>query len=279
MSCEVIAAEGIAERYLLGQLNEPEQTAFEQHYFGCERCFDELKTLEAMRAELPGTAATSAARATRQTWWPVWLGAAAAGVLIAAIGFWMMRADREARVAQEPGAAGPVAGSPPVTAPPAPPATTPPVSTQAVSIAELARFDPPRYVPPVLRGPEDDARRAFREAMTLYGRGDHRGAIDGLRKSASLDPSAVDASFFLGVSLLLVSQPKDGISELRRTIALGASPYLEEAYFYVAKGSLQLNDVSAARRALRTMIALGGGRQREAKELLTQIDRVGASRQ
>jgi hypothetical protein len=280
MSCEVIAAQGVAERYLLGQLNEPEQEAFERHYFGCDRCFDELKTLEAMRAELSGTAATSAARATRQAWWPVWLGAATAGVLIAAIGFWMMRPNRETRLTPGPGAARPVASSPPaVAAPPAPPLTTPPVSTPAVSIAELARFDPPTYTPPVLRGPEDDARRAFREAMTLYGRGDHRGAIAGLRKSASLDPSAADASFFLGVSQLLAGQPKEGVAELRRTVALGASPYLEEAYLYLAKGSLQLRDVDGGRRALRSMIALGGDRQREAKELLTQIDRVGSNRQ
>ena len=50
MSCEVIAADCIAERYLLGQLNELEQAAFERHCFDCERCFGELQTLEAMRA-------------------------------------------------------------------------------------------------------------------------------------------------------------------------------------------------------------------------------------
>ena len=72
MSGEVIAAEGIAERYLLGQLNEPEQAAFERHYFDCESCFSELKTLEAMRAEVRDTAATPTPHVTRRVWWSVW---------------------------------------------------------------------------------------------------------------------------------------------------------------------------------------------------------------
>jgi anti-sigma factor RsiW len=57
MPCDQIAAEGLAERYLLGQLSEQHQAAFERHYFDCERCFGELQTLGAMRAELRGAAA------------------------------------------------------------------------------------------------------------------------------------------------------------------------------------------------------------------------------
>jgi len=61
MPCDQIAAEGLAERYLLGQLSEQDQAAFERHYFDCERCFGELQTLEAMRAELRGSAAPTVA--------------------------------------------------------------------------------------------------------------------------------------------------------------------------------------------------------------------------
>ena len=57
MPCDQIAAEGLAERYLLGQLRRQDQAAFERHYFDCERCFGKLQTLEAMRAELRGSAA------------------------------------------------------------------------------------------------------------------------------------------------------------------------------------------------------------------------------
>ena len=57
MPCDQIAAEGLAERYLFGQLREQDQAAFERHYFDCERCFGELQTLVAMRAELRESAA------------------------------------------------------------------------------------------------------------------------------------------------------------------------------------------------------------------------------
>jgi anti-sigma factor RsiW len=61
MPCDQIAAEGLAERYLLGQLREHDQAAFERYYFDCERCFGDLQTLEAMRAELRGFAAPAMA--------------------------------------------------------------------------------------------------------------------------------------------------------------------------------------------------------------------------
>ena len=267
MSCEVIAAQGIAERYLLGQLDETDQAAFEQHYFECTRCFDELKTLEAMRA---GLHAPSPALAARRAWWPVWLGAAAAAILIAAI-VWQSRpvdtGPRSPEIAAKPVE---IPAQPSAAPAPEPPA----VARPAVALTELARFDPPRYVPPVLRGLEDDARRAVQAAMPHYARGDYRQAIAGLRKATGLDPTASDASFFLGVSLLLTGQTDAGVAELQRTVALGASPYLEEAYYYLAKGLLQRGDVTAARRALQSMIGLNGDHQREAKLLLSQIERA-----
>jgi TolA-binding protein len=267
MSCVVIAAHGIAELYLLGQLDETDRAAFEQHYFECNRCFDELKTLEAIRAVLPGTG--SPTHAARHAWWPVWLATAAAVFLVAAMAWLSRPSDTGQRQAEI--AAKPVEVPPPIPTPtPQPPA----VAAPAIALTDLARFDPPRYVPPVLRGPEDDARRTFQAAMPHYMRGDYRQAVNGLRKAASLDPSAVDVSFFLGVTLLLAGETDAGVAELQRTVALGASPYLEEAYFYLAKGLLQRKDVTAARQALRSMMALGGDHQREAKQLQNQIERA-----
>ncbi len=33
----------MAERYLLGELNQGEREAFEEHFFGCSECFDQVK--------------------------------------------------------------------------------------------------------------------------------------------------------------------------------------------------------------------------------------------
>ena len=273
LSCEYIEAHGFAERYLLGKLSEPERDAYERHYLDCERCFHELTTVGALRTELngPATPAISPTRAPQPNWLPVWLGAAA--VIVLGVGLWTMGLGREIGTAPATGVSDPAVGPPaPVAAAPATTATAP-VETP-VSLATLARFEPPPYEAPVLRGTENEARKLFQAAMTHYLAGAHAKAVDGLRLATARDPRASDAGFFLGVCFLLTKQPQPGITELRRTIALGDSPYLEEAHFYLAKGLLQVGDVNAARRELRTMIALAGDHEREAKQLLAQVDRL-----
>ena len=53
MDCGRVARDEILESYLLSRLSEEDRDAFEQHYFECARCFDELQTLQAIRDELP----------------------------------------------------------------------------------------------------------------------------------------------------------------------------------------------------------------------------------
>lgn len=45
-----IEDDDIVERYLLAQLSEGEKAEFEAHYFGCQRCLDELELAEARLA-------------------------------------------------------------------------------------------------------------------------------------------------------------------------------------------------------------------------------------
>ena len=52
MDCARIARTGVLERYLLGRLRDRDRTAFEAHYFECDRCFDELQILQTVREEL-----------------------------------------------------------------------------------------------------------------------------------------------------------------------------------------------------------------------------------
>jgi hypothetical protein len=270
LSCQHFAAGAFAERYLLGELSESERDDYECHFFDCEHCFHELTTVGALRTELnaAGLAKVDGLPPSERRWWPAWLAAA---LIVLGIGLWTMWPVRE------PGPASAISAIEPTPSPPAPVATSPappaPIEPP-VSLSTLARFEPPPYDAPVLRGPEDEAKKLFRTAMEHYLRGDHKQAIDGLRLATGHDPRASDAGFFLGVSLLLTKQSQAGITELRRTIALGDSPYLEEAHFYLAKGLLQVGDVNAAKRQLRAMIALGGDRQREAKQLLSQVERV-----
>ena len=93
-----------------------------------------------------------------------------------------------------------------------------------------------------------------------------------LRKAADLDPDAANVRFFLGVSLLLTENTNDGIDQLSRTIALGDTPYLEEAYLYRARGHLGRTDVQAARRDLEVLIGLQGSQEAKARELLDALE-------
>ena len=48
MNCEFKNREAIIEKYLAKELPESEQIVFEEHYFSCEECFNELETSKRM---------------------------------------------------------------------------------------------------------------------------------------------------------------------------------------------------------------------------------------
>jgi len=154
---------------------------------------------------------------------------------------------------------------------PAEPERPKPAPPTAPSVAELVRVTPPRYVPVTLRGPTDEAAKRFREAMQHYAKGKYGAAILGLRAAAELDPRAPNVQFFLGICYLLTGQIDTAIAELKKTVALGDSPYLEEAHFYLAKAFLRQGNVVAARNELKKTIELRGELESEAQKLLGQL--------
>lgn len=130
----------------------------------------------------------------------------------------------------------------------------------------------PPYTPAVLRGALDEAARRFQEAMRLYVRKDYEGAKAGLREAAGLDRERPDIAFFLGICALLTDEPVAAIAELRRTVALGESPYLEEAHFYLAKAHVRRGELAAAASQLEATVRLRGEREQEAREMLQELE-------
>jgi tetratricopeptide (TPR) repeat protein len=110
--------------------------------------------------------------------------------------------------------------------------------------------------------------------MLRYNEGDYVKSIAGLEEAAAQDPSAPNISFFLGVSYLLQDQIEPGIAALERTIAVGTSPYLEEAHLYRAKGLLRQGNAAVAREALEVVVELEGRLAGEAKRLMARIDEL-----
>lgn len=246
MSCSERWPVELAETYLRGGLDEASSSAFEEHYFGCEECFSRLEDLRALRAELERTRKAVEATPRRRPELRLALAAALVG-LGAAGAFWFAESRRT---------------EPPV-----------PATTAAVGV-DFGPVEAPPWAPVRLRGPEDEAERRFQAAMEPYARGDWAAALPLLREAARLDPGAPGAAFYAGASALLLEQPNEAIEELQRVVALGDTPYLEEARFYLARACLAAGDLQAAREELKRVVELDGGRREAARQLLERLDAV-----
>lgn len=253
MDCPGLQREELVERYLTGSLTLEEQESFEEHYFACDPCFAALQVHRVLQAELSASApqirnmpASNPARFQ----WKIAL-AAAAVLILGVLGIrWGLR---------------------PNSTPATPPTQTAKSAPAGPSLSELARFDPPNYSETVLRGNQDRAMREFRLAMKRYQQSDYAGAIGALRTAVKLNPKDPGPLFFLGVSHLLANQTDDGIAVLEQCIALGDTPYLEEAHYYLAKAFLRKGEADAARRELEKVVGLKGDYEDTAQRLLQQL--------
>lgn len=246
MDCAEVKSSELAERYLRGILNEEDATRYEDHFFACESCSAELRALEALQLELARTRSAVEARARRSR--PIlWMAAAAAVVVLASgAGLYLTRG---AKPLAEPGSV-----------------------SEATDLVELARVEPPRWTPMRLRGTENEAERRFREAMEHYAKGEWSFALTGLRETSRLDPEAAHVSFYLGACALLAGNHAEAVESLRRVVALGETPFLEESRFYLAKAYLGGGDLVAARAELQATVELGGPRLDEARKLLEKLE-------
>ena len=218
MDCDRVAREDVLESYLGDRLSPEDREAFEQHYFECGRCFDDLRLLESIRAELqPAAAASEPSTRTRLSWLAPAVAVAAVVVLASAVVLWR---GRDVSVA--PPDAGTNRSVSEIPAPDPTPAPQPPTAPRP-SLQELARVEPAPYEPLTFRS-VSAAAAPFRRGMERYQQADYRGAIVDLRAAQELDPAAPHVHFFLGVSHLLLGEDTAAIDPLRTTIALRRLP-------------------------------------------------------
>ena len=83
-TCALVDQEDWDRRYLAGSLSDAEATAFEAHYFGCDRCWALVKGGAGIRSALAHRGALPTVR-PRPWWQPL---AVAAGLGIVAFGTW-----------------------------------------------------------------------------------------------------------------------------------------------------------------------------------------------
>jgi tetratricopeptide (TPR) repeat protein len=251
MNCDQIEREEIIEKYLTGRLDRAAQEEFEAHWFGCRECSRKLQVSRMLQEKLwekgdkilPPTQEPVRVPSGRRAW----AFSAAATVLIiaaAAVLWWQFR-----------GPGRPQAGT----------------KATSSSLLMLASIKPPLYVPPALRGAQDEAAERFRTGMTLYQEGRYDAAIPDLRAAVDLNPEGAGSRFFLGICLLLTGQTEAGIGELQATISLGESVYLEEAHFYLAKAHLGKGDLGRAKDEFNWVVQRSGSLKEEAARILAQL--------
>jgi hypothetical protein len=156
MTCQEIEAGELAEKYVLGQMNAEEQSAYEGHYFVCSHCFEELHLRQTTQSELATLGVT---HHQRRSSWALCVAAAAILIVTVGIEWWRLRPA----VSTASLAAAHV--SPPATASP--------------SLDLLARVEPLAYTAPTLRG-GSTVNREFRNAMEKYRQASYAAAIPGL---------------------------------------------------------------------------------------------------
>lgn len=261
MTCDEIERDEIAERYIRGRLSDEHSARFEAHYFDCVRCLDRVEALQSVHDALARTVAAKAederaghATGNRRSlrWlWPAVGGLAAAAILVLAV-----REIQESRS--------------PIDSPAAPADIALPTTVPTVDLQRLGAIAPPPFTPPRLRS-ANEVRRVFLSAMEAYSAGNYADAAAGLEQAVRAEPALPAPRFFLGVSYLQLDRRSEAVEHLREVSRLGESPYLEDAHFFVAKASIRNGDIEAARRELRTVIALDGNRREEASRLLTEL--------
>lgn len=89
LTCEQVDQEELDRRYVQGRLSEADAAAFEEHFFGCDRCWRLVKGGGAVRAALAKDAVPVGR--TGSLWKPL---AMAAGIGLVALGIWEILAAR-----------------------------------------------------------------------------------------------------------------------------------------------------------------------------------------
>lgn len=201
LSCDDVARESLAERYLAARLAPAAEAEFEEHYLTCAACQFSLRLGAAIRS------AVSEPVHPARRGWPRLLGGTAVLAAAALAAVLLLPRDR------------------------------PPGELRGLGGLSQA----PVYLGvPVRPGEPTAADSLFSLAMDDYGSERWAAAAEGLRAAlaAGVDPAA--AEFFLGASLLMLDRPQPSADAFGRVVALDESPYVDEAHFYRAKALLRL---------------------------------------
>lgn len=261
-------------RYVARDLDEPDLSAFEDHLFECDACLARVERYQAAQQvlaerELPAAptivSSSDVPAARRPSMLPYWLvGAIAASLLAAAVGFWSWP---RSGVTQAPVVNQFAEASRPV------PATTAAApsnvsSSTALRVAVLAMVTPPPYLSMTTRAASSESER-FDQGMAAYTRRDWAAAS---RALATVE--GAEARFYQGVADLMRGDSASATRSLEAAKATGVQPYARESLFYLGKAALQHGDLAKASAAFTAARDGGASTSVEAGRLLASLAEI-----
>lgn len=261
--CTGTPAEQLAEQYVAGTLPDPEAQAFEEHYFDCPVCFAQLRALQAVAEQTRRNPVRIPGRVIA---WPAFvaaIGAIAALLLIAVIGYRNFAHRSEVAKKPEP-------NSSPIQK------TEPPPSS-STAITQLADLTLPPFAGSSLRGAAEDA--GYTAGMKAYETGDCSAAVGDLARVPAQSADALAAQFYSGVCQMKLKQLDAASTTLSRVVSKGDSPQQEAALYYLAQIALLRGDSAGARQNLEKAISLHGEFEQRATGELGKLSAASAGNQ
>lgn len=141
-------------------------------------------------------------------------------------------------------------------------------------LARLERIQIPKamYAPPEKPVQMREPEKAFNSAMDAYQNDDFETAIDRLWTVNELQPTnALEVSFYLGVSLMLVGRYPDAIAPLSQVVEAGNGSLREKSRYYLALAYVKTGRIKEAVSEADAVIANGGEYMVPAKQLKETI--------
>lgn len=235
-----------------GGLPEAEVESVREHLAGCASCVDLARDARAFLAAWEASPATLRPSSLR------WLAAAAVLLVAAFASIWVLRHR-------------PAPPSPGLAPEAAAPAAANPWRNLPVAAAAYRLPRPEDEL--VFRSPEEaPPAAAFVAAMAPYARGDYGAADLELGRFLRAHPGQAEASFYRGVSLLILGKSEEA-AKLLKSAASSPSP-LPEAAWYLALALLKSGETEAALVPLDEVGQKAGPHQAHAAQLAGEVRRV-----
>ncbi len=234
--------QGLIDAYLRQEIAEPLREPFEEHFFGCRRCFLSLKINETLRdreVEIP----VEPLPRPQPLRFPRPLLAAAAVCLVLLSAILLLRPER-----------------------------------RAGRLREIARFDPPLYHQGEIRGLDNNGdglqEREFARAMRSFQERDYAAALRILERPALSRPGNPKHDFFRAVALLGSGKAERAGAILDGIIADMNPSYFDEAHYYKGFVLLRLGRVAEARAQFAKLARMLSPMAGKAQEMVQKIDEL-----